>query len=71
MPVKHPASESVVYLLLMTRREYYWLNDRPLQWMFKVSATGVDASMRTLVKADDWVLKNTHYENLNIFKSAQ
>ena len=38
--------------------------------MFKVSATSVDASVQTLAKAGDQ-LKNTPYENLNIFKSAQ
>jgi len=44
---------------------------KPLQRMFTVSAsaTSVDASVLTLVKAGDW-LKNTPYENLNIFKPA-
>ena len=37
----------------MTRREYYRLNDRPLQWMFKVSATSVDTSVQTPL----WKLK--------------
>jgi len=39
--------------------------------MFKVSAsaTSIDASVQTIAKAGDW-LKNTPYENLNIFKSA-
>jgi len=42
---------------------------RPLQWMFKVSAsaTSVDASVQTLATAGDW-LKTPSYENLNIFK---
>jgi len=37
--------------------------------MFKLSATSVDASVQMLAKAGDR-LKNTPYENLNIFKSA-
>jgi len=37
--------------------------------MFKVSTISVDASVQTLAKAGDR-LKNTLYENLNIFKSA-
>jgi len=54
---------------VMTRRKYHWLNDRPLQWMLKVSATSVNASMQTLAKAGDR-LKNTPipYKNLNIVK---
>jgi len=31
-----------------TCRKYHWLNDSPLQWMFKVSATSVDASVQML-----------------------
>ena len=54
---------------VMARRKCHWLNDRPLQWMFKVSATSVDASVQTLTKAGDR-LKNTPYENLSISKSA-
>ena len=54
-----------------TRRSYYWLNDRPLQWMFKVSATSVDGSMQTLVKAGDGFKNTTLFENVNIFKSAE
>jgi len=37
--------------------------------MFKVSAASLDASTQMLAKAGDQ-LKNTPYENLNIFKSA-